>query len=141
MMEVELSRKEGRLEDWTTKAKRHTSAVEQDAKEWKVMMEVELSRKEGRLEDWTTKQRQQNSLVEAHHKGLLELEKGLHNRTVERTMQRINRHLEYGDAGVNGRDTPTRQALSDVSASPAGTGLQALTSGSPLKIAGGALVG
>jgi len=123
-----------------SEAKRHTSAVEQDAVEWKAMMEIEFSRKESRLDEWTAKQRRQNSSLENHHKGMLELEKGLHNRTMERTMQRVNRQLETGDAGSNGRDTPTRQVMQDLPFSPkAGSGLQALTAGSPLKLAGGAM--
>lgn len=123
-----------------TEAKRHTSAVEQDALEWRAMMEIEFSRKEARIDEWTSKQRKQNEAMENQHKGLLELEKGLHGRTMERTMQRVTRHLEYGDAAANGRDTPTRQAFQNTPLSPgATTGLPSLTNGSPLKLAGGAL--
>lgn len=123
-----------------TEAKRHAGEVEKEAVEWKAMMEIEFSRKEARLEEWTSKQRRQNDSIETHNKGLLELEKALHNRTMERTMQRVNRQLEYGDAGTTGRDTPTRQVLRDMPSSPKpGSGLQALTVGSPLKLAGGAL--
>jgi len=122
-------------------AKRHTSAVEQDSLEWKAMKEMEFSRKEARLEEWTSNQRRQNESLQTHHKGLLELEKALHNKTMERTMQRVNRHLEFGDAGTNGRETPTRQALNDLAQSDKnGGGLPGLTAaGSPLKLAGGAL--
>jgi hypothetical protein len=121
-------------------AKRNTSAVEQEATEFRAMMEIEFSRKEARLDEWTAKQRRQNASMEAQHKGMLELEKGLHSRTMERTMQRINRHLEHGDAGTSGKDTPTRQVFRDLPlTSPKGTGTAA--SDSPLKLAGGSLAG
>jgi len=121
--------------------KRRTGAIEQEASEHKAMMEMEFARKEGRLDEWTSKQRRQNTTLETHHKAMLELEKGLHSRTMERTMQRINRQMEYGDAGSNGRDTPTRQVIRDVPPSPkSGGGLQALTApGGALKLAGGSL--
>jgi len=121
-------------------AKRHTSAIEQDAVEWKTMMEMQYARKEARLENWTENQRRQNESLEAYHKSILELEKGLHSRTMERTMHRVNRQIEYGDGGAGGRDTPTRQMLRDLPPSPkAGSGLQALTVTSTLRMAGGAV--
>lgn len=123
-------------------AKRHTSAVEQDASEWKAIKEVEFSRKEARLEEWTSNQRKQNESLQTHYKGMLELEKSLHHRTMERTMQRVNRQLEFGDAGTTGKDTPTRQAIYDLQPSEkSGGGLPALTAPStPLKLAGGSLL-
>lgn len=123
-------------------AKRHTSAVEQDASEWRAMKDVEFSRKEARLEEWTSNQRRQNESLQTHYSGMLELEKSLHHRTMERTMQRVNRQLECGGADTNGKDTPTRQAIHDLPPTDkSGCGLPALTATStPLKIAGGSLL-
>lgn len=120
-------------------AGRRTDTIETEAAEWRATMEIEFSRKEARLGEWAGKQRMQNTSMEAHHKGMLELEKGLHSKTMERTMQRVNRQIEYGDAGANGRDTPTRQLLNSIPPSPRGGGLQGLTVASPLKLAGGSL--
>lgn len=123
-----------------SEAKRHTASVEQDALEWKAMKEMEFARKEARIEEWTSNQRRQNESLQNQHKGLLDLEKALHNRTMERTMQRVNRQIEYGDAATTGRDTPTRQAIQDLPASEkSGGGLPGLTASSPLKLAGGSL--
>lgn len=109
-------------------AKRHMTSVEQEQKEWRAMQEIEFARKEARLDEWTEKQRRQNSSLETHHKGMLELEKGLHGRTMQRTMERVNRQIEYGDAATGGRETPTREAIRDLpSSARSGGGLPALT--------------
>lgn len=122
-------------------AKRHTAAVQQDCAQWKAIQEIEFARKDARLDEWISKQRRQNDTLEKHHKGMLDLEKGLHNRTMERTMQRVSRQLEYGDGTSGGRETPTRQVLRDFPSSPpSGSQMPAITSGSPLANVGGALV-
>jgi hypothetical protein len=123
-----------------TEAKRHSGKMEQEFREAKAIQEIDIARKEARLEEWTLKQRQQNLSLENQHKGLLELEKGLHARTMERTMQRTLRHLEYGDGPTGGKDTPTRHMLRDLTSSSANSnGPLALTAGSPLARAGGTL--
>jgi len=122
-------------------AKRHTAAVEQDCTQWKAIQEIEFARKDARLDEWISKQRRQNDTLEKHHKGMLDLEVGLHNRTMERTMQRVNRQLEYGDGATAGRETPTRHVLRDIPSSPpSGSQMPAITSGSPLANVGGTLV-
>mmetsp|Transcript_92481 Transcript_92481/g.160643 ORF Transcript_92481/g.160643 Transcript_92481/m.160643 type:complete len:399 (+) Transcript_92481:58-1254(+) len=131
-------------------AKRHVRAMDTHMKEWKAIEEVELARKEARLTEWTGVQRRQNTSFENHHKGMLDLEKSLHNKTMERIMNRVNRQLVYGDGATGGTETPSRQVLQDLQASASlsstttaairdGVGAQGLSPkaiGSPLAAAG-----
>mmetsp|Transcript_75511 Transcript_75511/g.179362 ORF Transcript_75511/g.179362 Transcript_75511/m.179362 type:complete len:375 (-) Transcript_75511:175-1299(-) len=95
-------------------AHRHLVALEDEARAVRALQEVELAKREVWFEQQTAAHRRHKDMVETHHKTLLDLEKGLHQRTMERTMLRITRHLQYGDAEAAGEDTPTRKVFRQV---------------------------
>merc|ERR1712217_968017 len=74
--------------------KRHTSALETGMKELRAAEEIAQAHREARQEEWTAAQKSQTAAVTKHSKGLLDLEKGLHRRTMERTMGRVVQHLK-----------------------------------------------
>jgi len=118
-----------------SEARRHVTIMELDMREARAIQEAETSRREGRLDEWLSAQRRQNTAFEAHHKGMLELEKGLHKKTMERTMQRVNRHLKLGDADCGGRETPTREVFKSVAGASVGATPRLLAGGEPSSVA------
>lgn len=100
--------------DALDEATRHVDALEQDLGRQRLMEETELARQRGRLDEWRAMQRRQNDTVASHHKGLVDIEKTLHGRTMERTMDRVVRHWKLEDGNVRGRHTPTRAALASL---------------------------
>jgi len=92
-------------------AKRRIDSNEKGVQIWMSSKEIQLAKKEADWSEWGSQQKQQKSAFEAHHKQLLELEKGLHGKTMSRTMGRVVRQLKFGDSDVDGQDTPTREFL------------------------------
>mmetsp|Transcript_4666 Transcript_4666/g.10959 ORF Transcript_4666/g.10959 Transcript_4666/m.10959 type:complete len:119 (-) Transcript_4666:85-441(-) len=84
--------------------------MEQEAKDWREAQEMDVGAQAARLREFKETQKAQNKAVAAHHKGLLDVEKELHGRTMERTMARVARHMRLGD-GDKVADAPTRDFL------------------------------
>jgi len=108
--------------DAKVEAKRHVRAVEEDMEELRQVREADGARKDSRLAEWTAQQRSQNTAFATHCQGQLDVEKSMHKITCDRTMDRVMRHLQYGDGDYRGRTTPTRSALSEIVASPRAAG-------------------
>jgi len=82
--------------------RRHTMALEKNTKELRAAEEIAAAHKEARMEEWTATQKAQTAGVERHRKGLLEMEKRLHQRTLERTFGRATDHLRVDDSDLRG---------------------------------------
>lgn len=107
--EVELERR--RKELAVDEKRRHVEAIERECEEQRTMQEANFAVKQARLDEWRAQQKKQIDEATQRNRTLIELEKSLHNRSLERTMGRIARHMTFGDGDVRGDETPTRQAL------------------------------
>ncbi|CAK0892458.1 unnamed protein product [Prorocentrum cordatum] len=107
-VELERRRKDSVAVD---EMSRHIEAIERECEEQRAMQEANFSVKQARLDEWRAKQKRQNDEATQRNQTLLELEKSLHTRSLERTMGRIARHMAFGDGDVRGDETPTRQVL------------------------------
>lgn len=92
-------------------ARRHLTAMEHDSKDWGEAYAVDFEMKAVHLREYQERQRAQNKAVASHHKALLDTEKTLHGRTMERTMGRLVRHMQMSDADTRGSETPTKDFL------------------------------
>merc|ERR1719330_1966608 len=92
-------------------ARRRIQANQKDLDVWKVSKEAHLAKKEADAAEWADSQTRQRVAHEEHHKKLLDLEQGLHKRTMTRTLDRITRQLKFGDLDDGGRDTPLRELI------------------------------
>lgn len=92
-------------------ARRHAAALDLDMKELRMAKEVEAAHKEARLDEWVAVQRREAGALASHHGAMLELEKQLHRKTVERTMGRVTRQLKFGDGDAVRPATPTRDFM------------------------------
>lgn len=92
-------------------AKRRIESSEKGVQMWMSSKECQLVKKEADWSDWGETQKQQKKGFEAHHKQLLEMEQNLHKRTMERTLDRVVRHMKFGDTDLNNtssaKDMPT----------------------------------
>mmetsp|Transcript_82487 Transcript_82487/g.256510 ORF Transcript_82487/g.256510 Transcript_82487/m.256510 type:complete len:387 (-) Transcript_82487:432-1592(-) len=118
----------------------HLAAATREAEHWREVQEADLAMRGERLKDWRAGQKAQNTAVAAHHRGLLDMEKTLHGRTMERTMGRVARHMKLGSglaetprldgyAGAGARRhgrAGRRRGLAAVDAAPARAGGRAL---------------
>merc|ERR1711937_244516 len=73
--------------------RRHAVALEKNMKELRAAEEIAAAHKEARIEEWTAAQKAQTAHVEKHRTGLLDIEKRLHQRTLERTFAHATDHL------------------------------------------------
>jgi len=95
-------------------AARRVRSNESEIYAWRTAKESQLAERERELEARNRRRLAQQRDVEAHHQGLLGLEQGLHAQTMDRTLNRITRQLQFGDAtDAGGRDTPTRELLAN----------------------------
>jgi len=94
-------------------AQRRIAEHEQSIGEWKALKELELSKREAGLETWAAAKREHRAAAEDHHKEMLALERGMHRKTMERTLDRVALHLTCGGGAspTGGRETPTREVI------------------------------
>merc|ERR1712129_182959 len=93
-------------------AMRRIKMNETGISEWKATKEEQLTLREFDFAQVNKARLEQHRDFETHHKTLLELERGQHAQTMERTLNRITRQLQFGDADHSGgRRTPTRELL------------------------------
>jgi len=98
--------------------KKRVYAVEAEAHSWFAKKDRELAKKEAMWTAWGSQQEQHKKDFEQRHKGMLELEQGLHRRTMERTLDRITRHLQFGNGDANPGEpaTPTKEVFAAAAA-------------------------
>eukprot|EP00929_Paragymnodinium_shiwhaense_P004331 TRINITY_DN105209_c0_g1_i1.p1 TRINITY_DN105209_c0_g1~~TRINITY_DN105209_c0_g1_i1.p1 ORF type:complete len:427 (-),score=123.29 TRINITY_DN105209_c0_g1_i1:56-1336(-) len=134
-LEDDLQLKTKQTEEATQEARRYAAAVNADAAEWKMLQEADLAQRKIHLDEEVAKQRRQHEDLEKHWKGMIEMEKGMHSKTVERTMGRVCRRLRLGDtAYFDHRNTLTGEAMENAWPSPMGQQLKHLAqqiSGNP----------
>lgn len=85
-----------RKEEAIAAARRHLAAMEQEHQMIQCQQAAEIQLKEARLQEWKEIERRRNDEVVKHHKDLLDLERSLHTKTMERTIDRVTRHLKFG---------------------------------------------
>eukprot|EP00931_Biecheleriopsis_adriatica_P066946 TRINITY_DN41165_c0_g1_i1.p1 TRINITY_DN41165_c0_g1~~TRINITY_DN41165_c0_g1_i1.p1 ORF type:complete len:334 (-),score=118.27 TRINITY_DN41165_c0_g1_i1:84-1085(-) len=78
-------------------ARRHLAAMEQELADAKAKQEAAYTEQVARLEEFKATTKRNTDEEVKHQKGLLELEQTLHARTMERTMDRVTRHLKLGE--------------------------------------------
>ena len=89
-------------------AQRHLAAMEQELQLSNDQREMLFAQKEERLKEVEETAKRNTDEMVKHHKELLDLERALHARTMERTMDRVVHHLKL---------TPEQQLLEDASPS------------------------
>jgi len=77
-------------------AQRHLACMEQELQTSKDQADALYAEKEARLKEFQETARKNTDEVVKHHKELLDLERALHNRSMERTMDRVVHHLKLG---------------------------------------------
>jgi len=75
-------------------ARRHLAAMEHELQLNTAQLESLHSHKESRLDEFKETEKQNAEALVKHHKDMLDLEQSLHARTMERTMDRVTRHLK-----------------------------------------------
>merc|ERR1712217_774334 len=103
--------------DALQEAERRISERENNLHEWQSLKELNLANGEASLDEWEQARQKQSLAVQAHDKRLLKLEQSQHRRTMERTLDRVARHLQLGDGDTGGRTTPTREVFASATAS------------------------
>merc|ERR1712039_498296 len=97
--------------DAVQEAERRIAERENNLHEWQSLKELNLAKREASLDEWEQARQKQSLAVQAHDKRLLKLEQSQHRRTMERTLDRVARHLQHGDADTGGRITPTQDVF------------------------------
>lgn len=75
-------------------ARRHLAAMEHELHLNKAELDSQHAHNESRLDEFKNTEKQNAEALVKHHKDMLELEQSLHARTMERTMDRVTRHLK-----------------------------------------------
>jgi len=77
-------------------AQRHLACMEQELQASKDQTDALFAEKEARLKEFQDTSRKNTEEMVKHHKELLDLERALHSRSMERTMDRVVQHLKLG---------------------------------------------
>lgn len=96
-----------RKEEAIAAARKHLAAMEQEHQTLQCHQAAEIQLKEARLQEWKESERRRNDGVVKHHKDLLDLERSLHAKTMERTLDRVTRHLKFGHEETEAGQTET----------------------------------
>lgn len=75
-------------------ARRHLAAMEHELQLNKAELESLHGHKQSRLDEFKMAEKQNAEALVKHHKDMLDLEQSLHAKTMERTMDRVTRHLK-----------------------------------------------
>lgn len=75
-------------------ARKHLAAMEHELQLNQAQLEALHTHNESRLDEFKSTEKQNAEALVKHHKDMLELEQSLHARTMERTMDRVTRHLK-----------------------------------------------
>jgi len=87
-------------------AQRHLASMEQELQLSQDQREALYSQKEQRLRELQDTAKKNTEEMVKHHKELLDLERALHTRTMERTMDRVVQHLKLTEDGLPGLPAP-----------------------------------
>jgi len=98
LMEEALLNNSKQKQDAVQSAQRHLAAMEQELQDSRTKQEALFAQKEARMQEVKVSEKQHMEDQVKYHKELLELEKSMHARTMERTMDRVTRHLKVDTA-------------------------------------------